>query len=245
MLKFTFGIITDGFNDKFLNIIIKSIIDNNIPEYEIIIVGNTNLKMDNIKIIKFNENIKQGWITKKKNIIIKEAIYENIVLIHDYIKFNEDWYKGFLKFGNNFDLCITKIINTDNSRYRDYTLFPYKVDFLNIDYSPSDINEYFKNNCLLPYDFKNTIKTNKYLYISGAYYIIKKNIALKFPLDENIVHCGGEDVELCKRLHNNNIIITCNSNSSVTLLKYKTPIHWEKEISNEYLKYFIDYCNKN
>ena len=57
---------------------------------------------------------------------------------------NDNWYNGFLKYGNNFDWCITKIINTDGSRFRDYTLFPYEVDYLNIDYSPGkDIDEYF------------------------------------------------------------------------------------------------------
>ena len=244
-MNFSFGIITDGVNDNFIKIIIESIINNKIPNYEIIIVGNTKIENnENIKIIHFNENIINGWITKKKNIIIEKAIYENIVIIHDYVKFNNDWYDGFLKFGNNFNFCITKIKNKDNTRYRDYTLFPYKVDYLNINYSPCDINEYFNNNCLLPYSFKNSIYTNKYLYISGAYFIVKKNIGLKFPLDETLIHCGGEDVEWSKRLHNNNIIIECNSFSSVTLLKYKTPMNWENIIHENQLNYFLDFCNK-
>ena len=244
-MNFTFGIITDGKNDSFIKIIIDSIIDNKIPNYEIIIVGNTKIEnSENIKILYFDEKIKEGWITKKKNIIIEKAIYENVVIIHDYVKFDSDWYAGFLKFGDNFKLCITKIKNKDNTRYRDYTLFPYKVDYLNINYAPCDINNYFNNNCLLPYSFKNSITTNKYLYISGAYFVVKKYIGLAFPLDETLLHNGGEDVEWCKRLHNNKIIIECNSYSSVTLLKYKTPMSWENVIDEDNINKLVNFCNK-
>jgi hypothetical protein len=245
-MEFTFGIITLGDSDDYINIIIDSIIKNNIPKYEIIIVGNSKItESDNIKVIFFNENDKNGWITRKKNIITKNAQYENIVFLHDYIKLNSDWYEGFLNYGNNFDWCITRIINADGNRYRDYTLFPYKVNYLNIDYSPGDINSYFNDNCLLPYDFINNIKTNKYLYISGAYYVIKKNIANQNLLNEDLVWGRGEDVEFSKRLHNNGIIIKCNSFSSVKLLKYKGSIHWEKEINSVELQKFIEYCNTN
>jgi len=244
-MNFTFGIITDGNSDNFIEIIIDSIHKNNIPNYEIIIVGNSNIhQTDIIQIIKFDENIVSGWITRKKNIISLNAKYENIVMLHDYVALQNDWYNGFLKYGNDFDWCVTKIMNNDGRRFRDYTLFPYEVDYLNIFYSPGkDIDEYFNNHCLLPYNFINTIKTNKYMYISGAYYVIKKNIANTFFLNEALVHCQGEDVEYSKRLHENNIIIKCNSFSSVKLLKYKIQANWEKEIEPFYMSKFTHFCN--
>jgi hypothetical protein len=244
-MDFTFGIITNGNNDESINKIINSIENNKIPVYEIIIIGNTKIcSSEKVKIFYFDEKNKEGWITRKKNIISKNAQYENIVFLHDYIELNNDWYEGFLNFGNNFDFCINRIINVNGNRYRDYLLFPYKVDYLNINYSPVDINSYFGENCLLPYDFVNNIKTNKYMYISGAYYVIKKNIAKLFLLDENLVWGRGEDVEFSKRLHNNGIIIQCNKFSSVKLLKYKESIHWEKEINPQMIKVLLDYCNK-
>ena len=70
-MNFSFGIITNGENDSFIKIIIDSIIINKIPNYEIIIVGNTKIEnSENINILYFDEKIKEGWITKKKNIII-------------------------------------------------------------------------------------------------------------------------------------------------------------------------------
>jgi hypothetical protein len=245
-MDFTFGIITSGNADNFIYKIIDSIIKNNIPNYEIIIVGHTNIEeTSKIKKIYFDENIKKGWITRKKNIIVNNAKYENIVLLHDYVTLTDGWYKGFLQFGNNFDFCITKIKNKDGNRFRDYTLFPYEVDYLNIFYSPGkEIDNYFNDNCLLPYHFKNNIKTNKYMYISGAYYIIKKNIALKYLLDESLIWGKGEDVEYSKRLHSNGVIIKCNHYSEVYLLKQKESVHWEKEINEEYLNKFITYYSK-
>lgn len=249
-LSFTFGIVTDGYNDHYIKETIKSIEENNIPEYEIIIVGNSSIKpTNNINIYKFDESIIKGWTTRKKNIIIENAKYDILVIMHDYIKLNNNWYEGFLKYGDNFDWCINPIVNTNGIRYRDYTLFPHTVDssqyrieqspfvfdFLHATYSPGDIDYYFYNNCLLPYDFENNININKYMYISGAYFIIKREIALKHKLDETLSHGRGEDLEYSKRLHYYGHIIKCNPYSYVTLQKYKEPTYWEKEISEDKL----------
>jgi len=244
-MDFTFGIVTDGKSDHYIKLIISSIIRNNIPKYEIIIVGNSCIEQsDNIRLFTFDENIKPAWLNRKKNIISLNAKYDNIVILHDYVALEDNWYEGFLKYGDNFDWCITKVFNNYGQRFRDYTLFPYKVDYLNLNYCPGDdIDIYFNNNCLLPYDFINTIKTNKYMYISGSYWVIKKSTATKYLLDERLVWGQGEDVEYSKRLHENGIIIKLNPYSSVKFLKVKGSVYWEKEISPFYLDKFINYCN--
>jgi hypothetical protein len=245
-MDFTFGIITLGDHDNFIIQIIESIIKNNIPNYEIIIVGNTKITADKIRVFGFDESIKSGWITRKKNMVVLNAKYDNIVLLHDYVKLGVNWYEGFLKFGNDFDWCVTKILNKDGRRFRDYTLFPYEVDYLNIFYSPGkDIDKYFDNYCLLPYNFVNNIKTNKYMYISGSYYVIKRDIAINNLLDEKLLHGGGEDVEYSKRLHLKGHIIKCNSHSDVVLLKQKVHAPWEREIHPAYLNKFIMQCENN
>ncbi len=247
-MDFTFGIITDGKNDEFIRQIIESIEENNIPVYEVIIVGNTKIEPTyKINVILFNETIKPGWITRKKNIIAKTAKYENIVIMHDYVALAPDWYAGFLKYGTDYDWCVNKIMNSNDTRFRDYTLFPYDVilqDKLNTCIlSPgSKIDNYFYEHCLLPYDFVNTIETNKFMYISGTYYVVKKWVAQKFLLDEDLVHGKGEDIEYSRRLHNNNIIIKCNALSSVKFLKYKEPSNFENLISPEYLELYIEKC---
>uniref|UniRef100_A0A6C0D4V2 Glycosyltransferase n=1 Tax=viral metagenome TaxID=1070528 RepID=A0A6C0D4V2_9ZZZZ len=244
-MNFTFGINTDGNNDDFIKQIIESIEKNNIPNFEVIIVGNSKLpNTDNVTIIEFDDLEVPLWITRKKNIIIENAKYENICFLHDYVVLNHGWYEGFLKFGNDWDWCVTKIIDVHGDRFRDFTLFPYKVDYLNLHYSPGeDIHPYFENHCLLPYDFVNNIKLNKYMYISGTYFIMKRDIARVHKLDERLIHGRGEDVELSKRLHANNIIIKCNSFSSVSFLKdkYRTP--FENEMSADAVQFLVHWSN--
>ena len=128
-MDFSFGIITDGSNDIFLKNLIDSILIQNIKNYEILIVGNTKLSNSNISVIPFDESVHSAWITRKKNIIANVAKYENIVLMHDYFILDHDWYDGFCKFGNDFDICINKIITKDGNRFRDYTIAPLGPDW--------------------------------------------------------------------------------------------------------------------
>ena len=59
-LHFTFGIITDGGKDERLQIVIESIRKQSIPFYEIIIVGYTELRGDEIIYIPFDETLKKN-----------------------------------------------------------------------------------------------------------------------------------------------------------------------------------------
>lgn len=210
-MDFTFGIITNNAN---INPIISSIEKLKIPNYEIIIVCNKNnyTEYEHISenVIPFDESIKPNWITRKKNLICQKAKYDNIVLLHDYIELCEDWYTGFIKFGNDFDICVSKILNKNNTRFRDYLMFPMCNNF--------------NKRTFIPYDYPPSMKLSKISYISGSYYIIKKQIALQYPLDEKLIWGQGEDVLLTKQLVNNNIILKCNQYSTVTFLKQKEPV---------------------
>jgi len=211
-MNFTFGIITNGENKKNLIKVINSIHKLNIPNYEIIIVGNIFIESNKTIIINFDENIKKSWVTKKKNIITSTAKFENIVYLHDYIIFNKDWYLNFLNFGNDFEICMNQILNKDGTRFRDWTIWPHngiKIDDI--------VNE--NKECLLPYHVTNLTKL---MYISGSYWVAKKYFMLNYPLNENLSWGEGEDVEWSKVVRE----VTnfqCNSNSKVILLKYKDP----------------------
>ena len=125
--------------------IVESIRKQNIPEYEIIIIGGPKVttgrhtfslhNRPDIVHIPFDEEsgivgkgkqwcdeqmIKQGgWITKKKNIITQEAKYDNIVYFHDYHAFMPGWYEGYLKFGDEWDVCMNVIQDIWGNRFRD------------------------------------------------------------------------------------------------------------------------------
>jgi hypothetical protein len=231
-MDITFGIITGGTNDSMLSMVIDSIYRQNIPKYEIIIVGNTTIRGQNIINIPFDESIKPNWITRKKNIINETAKYEIIVQLHDYIRLDDNWYQGMLKFGDSFDICNSKIMNLNGRRFRDYKLFVHSL--------PS----YFMKRALFPYTYQPNINVNKLMYISGAYYIIKKKTALEYPLNENLVWGNGEDVELSQRLSDNAIFLKCNPYSIVHFLKEKPQCEWENEMTNEDLAYLDSFSEE-
>lgn len=201
-MDFTFGIITDGTNDNNIIAIVESIMKQNIPNKEIIIVGNSSIKVD--KNISFDEGIKSKWITRKKNIITEHAKFENIVYLHDYIVFEDNWYEGFLKFGNTFDICMNVILNSNGQRFRDWCI-----------HDPSP----FGNSCtgLLPYSIKNL---SKYMYISGSYWVAKKKVMEEFKLDETLCWGQSEDIVWSKQV-TSKYDFSMNDLSTVRLLKYK------------------------
>lgn len=215
-MKFTFGIITGG-NDDSVNKVIDSIEKQNIPEYEIIIVGGNPIDRKSTVHIDFDENIKPKWITKKKNLITEHARYENIVYLHDYILLGEGWYNGFLEIGDDFDICMNVVINTDGTRFRDWTLWaelePMKDGLSNEDVDYIGSNRHF----LLPYDVD---YMTKYQYISGSYWVAKKQVMLENPLDENLTWGQGEDVEWSKIVRKK-YKFTMNPYSYVIFMKHK------------------------
>lgn len=231
-MKFTFGIITNGYNKNFLLQIIENI-EKQVPEncYEIIIVGNLKISAKNTKTISFNENIKKNWITKKKNIITELAKFQNIVYLHDYIKLENGWYEGWLSFGEDWDVAINKIKNFDNKRFVDWIGLP---------------DDKIYGNVLFPYSYSGSSG----MYLPGNYFISKKNVAVENPFNEDFVWGEGEDIEWSKRVlggflpvwlknreelikknefHNYKYVV--NSNASVKFLKLK---HMHLNFTKEY-----------
>lgn len=207
-MKFTFGITTtkeiqrsDGSNikvDNHVRAIINSIRKNNIPKdnYEIIVIGGENdyVEDDDVKFIEFDDVAVPGWFTRKKNLITKNAKFENIVFSHDYLIYDENWYKGFLKFGNDWDICMCIIKAKEEHRYRDWFAWddPELCIFgPNIKLKDGKIWDGSDHKiALVPYDYTKT----QYMSISGFWWIAKKHVMEQDPLDENIKQGGAEDV---------------------------------------------------
>lgn len=217
-MNFTFGIITYKDNESLINQIIDSIEFQNIPNYEIIVVGSCDIDRKNLKVIPFDESIKPSWITRKKNIITENSKYENIVYLHDYIVFENDWYEGQLKSGNNFQIRMDKIVNPDGSRFRDWVIWPH---------NDNEMDNFIGMDGLIPYDMTHL---SKYMYISGSYWIGKKDIMIQFPLDEALAWGEGEDVEWSKRIRES-VDFNMNINSTVKIGKgFKCRIFNETDI---------------
>lgn len=229
-MKFTFGIVTTNPLSDNMRWVLHSIEQQGMEDdqYEVIIVGGDksygDATYDNklLKIIPFDETIKKGWITRKKNIITNHARYENIVYMHDYVVLGIDWFKNFEEIQRGvYPVTMTPIINADGTRYRDWTLWPHDLD----DIWGKDTRE-----CLLPYDVDNL---TQYMYISGAYWVAWKSVMKEFPLDESLAWGESEDVEWSKRVRKK-YKFGMNKHSPVLLLKQKDRVF--SEITPEKLK---------
>lgn len=216
-MKFTFGIIAgsrygEEVNDENINKIIDSIEAQNIPEYEVRIIGNSKATRNFTYVHTFDESIKPNWITKKKNILTQVAQYENIVYLHDYITFEPGWYEGFLKFGDDWKVCSNIQVDAKGERWVDWALWIY-------DASPYVPGLTESRAVMLPYDVTDL---SRFMYIGGQYWIAKKHVMKEFPLDERYSwgDPGGEDVLWSQQVRRR-YDFSFNSNSVCRYLKEK------------------------
>ena len=200
-IQWTFGIVT-GFEDyQRLDEILKSIRALSIPEYEIILIGGGNSDFivfaEDVKVVDFDESQKPRWKTRKKNILVNEAKYNNIVLMHDYHVFDKDWYENFKSFGTDWDICsCPQYLITGARNPMDWSLW--------------DKPEHGRAWSLNYDDWSQT----QYMYISGGFFIVKKHVLQEEPLDESRGWNEEEDVEWSMRVRNK-YVMKCNGGSVV------------------------------
>jgi hypothetical protein len=197
-MKFTFGITTDYKNEEQLNQVLDSIKTLNIPEYEILVIGDRKYTKDGkVSYLHFDEKIKPGWVTRKKNIICQVASYENIVLMHDYYVFDKDWYQSYVEFGEDWDICSNQqLLITGKRHFTDWVVWDDPI---------------FPRYTCLPYD---EWSRTQYMYVSGGYFLTKKKVALDNPFNEDLLHGQAEDVEWSLRVRDKYKVV-CNGNAIV------------------------------
>jgi hypothetical protein len=97
------------------------------------------------------------------------------------------------------------------------------------------MDELVGRKCLIPYDMLNL---TKYMYISGSYWISKKYVMEKYPLNEKLTWGHGEDVEWSKIVREI-YDFDMNQNSSVSIIKYgkdKAFEETDEELNNKLYK---------
>lgn len=198
-MNFSFCITTDYSDINRLNEVMESIHDLNIPFYEINVIGGKDSYDDGhyVSYIYFNENVKSGWITRKKNILANYSKYDNLVYLHDYYVFDSDWYKSFKDFGDDWDICSNQqLLITGKRHFTDWVTWDDPV---------------FPRYTALPYD---EWSRTKHMYVSGGYFLVKKHVAMNNPFNEDLTHGQAEDVEWSLRVRNK-CVMKCNGNAIV------------------------------
>lgn len=218
----TIGFITAGTQDHLLQLGIESA-QREMPDAQIIVVGGER-HWNNVDHIPFDESVKSGWITRKKNLIAQNAKGHNIAILHDYLALEEGWAKGVYAYGDDWSTCMHRVLNADGTRYRDWCVI-YNDAWMEppID----DEKPEFEPGRMM---FYGTRGHERWQYYSGSYFCAKRSVLLRVPLDEERVMGQGEDVQWCRLLYKEYgpDVFSMNTFSAVKLLKYKDPVPWQR-----------------
>lgn len=219
----TFAYITDGKNDYLLSKAIVGLRNLQLAKIEILIIGDTNISFDGVKIVPFDESFKDAWITRKKNLIAQFASFETLVIMHDYVTLNTGWDDKFIDFlsKQSFDAAICRVMNLDGSRFRDWTLWPFDHRLLRRYFSKT-------KKCILPYS---ELNFSSLQYISGSVFICKRSFLRDNPLNEQKTWGQGEDVDWAIMVRERWNLSLFNQ-ASFKLLKQKDPIFLEIDIAS-------------
>jgi len=228
--KWSFGIISDGTKQDWVEQEIDSILALKIPHFEIIICGKHDRPVKkNVRIIPFDcerwekeHKVKQkNFKTIKKNIICKNAKYENLVLTHAKMIFDKDWYKGMKKYGNYFEVMSCRIYDKNEQRAGDWITWgkPWKkVGWIGLmDYRDWD----------------------KHGVIDGGLYIMKKSSWEKVKFDEHPWNIE-EDMKLSKDWYDAGIVARFNPFSLVHTLAWKHGARGRYKFNNQKIGRLVD-----
>lgn len=148
-----------------------------------------------------------GAISHKKNIASREARFDKLCVMHDYVALRPGWREGFETFGSDWNVAMTVVLNADGSRHRDWMCWNHP----RIATGKGRIEA-----CLMPYD-----SYTRYMYISGTYFCVKRDFFLLYPLNERLFWGEGEDVEWSLRVRDRTRF-RMNTKASVQYLKLKS-----------------------
>jgi hypothetical protein len=188
----SFAIVTDGKSEHHLHNTVKSILDLELESFEIIIVGQSEFPNPFVKCVAFDDSVRDGWITRKKNLAVIASKGDIVVILHDYMKVNQDWTRSSVEAfsKSTWDVAMCRITNLDGTRFRDWLLWSANSVGIRWWFNYTQAN-------LVPYAVKNL---TRFMYVSGSVMIARKEFMLKNPLDENLAWGEAEDVEWSLRV---------------------------------------------
>lgn len=206
----SFGILTMGNKNDVVDEMIESIQKQKIPNYEIIVCGTyKDVSDSHIRVVAFDENVKPGWITRKKNMICDLAKYENIVIMHDRIALMDDWFKGMKKYGNNFNVISCK------QEWKGERAF----DWITTGYPYEDQRSRWYLKGFMEYS-----DWDPWVYIDGGVIILKKYCWVEVGWNENLFWKQDEDLRLSHDQTRNGQMIRFNPYSEFKILSFRHKI---------------------
>lgn len=196
-----------------LNMIVKRILELDIPEKEILLCGRPDKNFqywDKVRIVGEDIPAPPIWITRKKNVLAQEARFENLCILHDRVFLPLNFMDAIRNFGDYFpftafqSLWFDDVLNLSPVRYSDYNCLSdnHIVDKVSADagnktslFSRSLFPEIDK----LSFKYANPLINHRASYLTGSLYIVKRHVWLHAPQDEGLFWAEYEDVEQALR----------------------------------------------
>ncbi len=203
--SWSFGIISDGRKNDKVTSLIRSILEQKIPNFEVIVCGLYSIpdEFSDIDIVVLDDIILEEDLRAptpaKKNKIVKKAKYNNLCILHDRFTLPGNWYSNFARHGNYFDVLCMPTIDLHGNRFR--------VDWMNFNYPITQIR---KQNRSLKYS-----KWTPEVIIQGGILVAKRSIILEFMFDERLHWEELEDMQLSKQAYLAGAFINVDINNFV------------------------------
>ncbi len=196
-----------------LNAVVKRILSYNLPEMEVILCGQPGENFayfDKVRIIGLDLPPPPPInISAKKNLLAREAKYENLCILHDRVILPENFMEAVRKFGDNYPVMAFQSLYFDDTkgfvprRYSDLNrvlktpnreIYGLAKDGSrrHTAFAKSVFNELERTG----FAFSSPLRyeADKY-YVTGSMYLVKKPVWNLCPQDENLYWTEFEDVE--------------------------------------------------
>lgn len=189
-----------GKNDRIVDII-RQIEAQRIPDYEILICGPKPCDdlPARVRVLDDSDLYLDSRIpiARKKNRLIREARYNNMVILHDRYTFPEDWYRRIAKQGNYFDLFCIRILDEETQSKRVSDWIARKPGY--------DSFRYVQDPYVLRPSYDEWYPGWN---VNGGFMIIKKHVIEPVLLNPYLHWGEAEDGDLCDRLRQHGAICT-------------------------------------
>ena len=161
---------------------------------------------------------------------MENAKYENLMIMHDKIILDDNWYNWMQKYWNHFESlsCVTK--NSEGKRYSDWKVVLGKDLYFikNKIYSKirKNVDQWiYKESLWFDQYYLNYNDWDEQSSVVGHFNILKKKVATQVHWDENLYWNCAEDVALSSDINANGFLNKFNPYSEVTSLNFRQAEH--------------------
>jgi glycosyltransferase involved in cell wall biosynthesis len=176
-MALSFCIITAGKKPEITRLVLKSIKVQNIPDHEIIVVGDYQPE-PGIIFIEARASARNGRLGEMRNLGVAQTKFANIIILDDDIILSPSWYSDFLSYDHPFDILTSQVRVPDGSRYWDHATVGGPRGHIVLSENEEDEHVYMTG---------------------GGGWVMKDHVAKNVAWDEGRAFYEGEDVDFSRR----------------------------------------------